>query len=63
MAWVKNTDAVFFNFCDCFSARRTSINKIKTKCEKQANIHFLWPLNCFLEFSVFLVSVLNEINV
>jgi hypothetical protein len=32
------------------------------KCEKQSKIHFLWSLNCFFEFSVFLVSVLDVKN-
>ena len=48
----------FFEFFSpFFCTRYTGI-----KCEKSAKIHFLWCLNCFYEFSLCLVSVLNDNN-
>ena len=55
MTWINRTDVDFWIFSSVF---RTGI-----KCEKQAKIEFLWCLNCFFEFFVFLVSVLNDKNV
>ncbi len=55
MTRINHTDVVFFNFFLRFPFSCPIYTW--TKCEKQAKIRFLWSLNCFFEFSVFLVSV------
>ena len=37
----------------------TRINHTDVRSKKNAEIQFLWSLNCFYNFSVFLVSALN----
>ena len=48
--------SLFLNFFLRFSARDTPVLNAK----KQAKFHFLWCLNCSFEFSLCLVSVLND---
>ena len=53
MNGINRIDVVFLNF---FLPELYRYNNT----EKQAKIQFLCSLNCFLKFSVFLVSVLND---